>query len=534
MKKAVILLILITMLIGLCTTGAYALDIVANNDVYIVNGKISDGAVRDFEENDIKIITPISEQYNKYTDYPHGYSLHYPNHMYIDVHLSEVRTVIFDEELQIEIYYDDLNNTPATAWNYIYYSNEFINNKADHIKEYEESYNKDGSRIHILKWSRSKLARVGNDKNYYLCAEIFKNNKQVYTIFFKSTVPLEDAKCKEIINSMKIIEKKGKAYTDRLPEYDVSRNWNDETKAFYEKYFVDSDKLTWGIFDDRVPDYLEYFTETENKLNYKFECVVRYQNLPSSQGIDAIKNALEKAYNDGRYVELTLQTIRQTPEEGNIMYDILNGEYDVFFNEYAVMLREFRHPVLFRLDNEMNGDWCLYSAYHTSKDTLIYKEVYKYIHKIFKDNNVDNVIWVWNPHDKSFPNFKWNDALMYYPGDSYVDVVGLTGYNTGTYYQGEIWRGFTEIYDELYTLYDRLYNKPFMITEFSSSSIGGDKEAWIKEMFQNITRYERIKAAIWWNGCDYDSHGNAARIYRLDESISMMKLFQDELQKFRQ
>lgn len=56
-------------------------------------------------------------------------------------------------------------------------------------------------------------------------------------------------------------------------------------------------------------------------------------------------------------------------------------------------------------------------------------------------------IWVWNPNEKSFPNFCWNYADNYYPGDEYVDIVGLTGYNTGDYYDGEIWRRFDEIYD---------------------------------------------------------------------------------------
>ena len=39
----------------------------------------------------------------------------------------------------------------------------------------------------------------------------------------------------------------------------------------------------------------------------------------------------------------------------------------------------------------------------------------------------------------------WDTGFMdYYPGDEYVDIYGITGYNTGTYYEGESWRSFDE------------------------------------------------------------------------------------------
>ena len=46
-------------------------------------------------------------------------------------------------------------------------------------------------------------------------------------------------------------------------------------------------------------------------------------------------------------------------------------------------------------------------------------------------NSPHNVLWVWNPNEKSFPNFTWNAMELYYPGNEYVDIIGLTGYNTG-------------------------------------------------------------------------------------------------------
>jgi beta-mannanase len=111
---------------------------------------------------------------------------------------------------------------------------------------------------------------------------------------------------------------------------------------------------------------------------------------------------------------------------------------------------------------------------------------------------------------------------MYYPGSAYVDMIGLTGYNTGNYYPGERWRSFKEIYDPLYHGYEPLFSgKPFMITEFGANVYGGDKAAWITDAFKYLPDYPRISLAIWWNGIDMDGQ-KKARIYRLEDLTSQM------------
>jgi len=216
-----------------------------------------------------------------------------------------------------------------------------------------------------------------------------------------------------------------------------------------------------------------------------------------------------------------------------MVYDILDGRYDDYFIAYADKLKEFGHPVLFRLNNEMNGDWCWYSAFYTGKDAEMYIKLWRYIHDIFVDRGVDNVVWVWNPHDVSLPAFKWNHYLMYYPGDEYVDVVGLTGYNNGTYFPGERWREFDEIYLPLYNEYVLAFDKPFMITEFASNSVGGDKTAWVGRMFDGIRDFDRIKVAVWWSGVDYDQQGRPGRIYLIDEDEGLLDIFRKRLKEYK-
>ncbi|WP_202976446.1 glycoside hydrolase family 26 protein [Anaerophilus nitritogenes] len=476
-------------------------------------------------------IETINQEKNRYVNYGDGYMIDYPSHMEVDTSLEAVRTLIKDQEREIEIYYDNFHNTPNSAPAYKNYSNAFIKNTKDHIKEYENTATINGMKVHLLKWSRKKLSKVSNDKNFYVSAEIVKNDKEVYTIFIKSSrqfYNFEDYM--DVISSFKIIEKKGNPSINTKFK-PVERKLNEETKEFYYKYFVNSDKLRWGIFEQSAPASFSYLKGIENRLDYEFKFLVRYQSLDVPMPLEELKNA----YNNNRYVELTLQTMHMNEENESITYDILDGKYDDYFEEYAKKIKEFNHPILFRLNNEMNGDWCVYSSYYSSKDTNLYKEVWKYIYHVFEKNGVDNVLWVWNPHDLSFPNFKWNHYLTYYPGDEYVDIIGLTGYNTGNYYPGEIWRSFEEVYPHVYNEYMDIFEQPFMITEFGSNEIGGDKVKWIHEMFDYMYMhpFKNIKVAIWWNGIDWDPLRNPARIYRLDNREDVMDTFRQRLKDYK-
>jgi beta-mannanase len=151
---------------------------------------------------------------------------------------------------------------------------------------------------------------------------------------------------------------------------------------------------------------------------------------------------------------------------------------------------------------------------------------WKHVYRLFQAEGANNVLFVFNPHDRSFPNFKWNNYLLYYPGDQTVDWIGLTGYNNGTSHAADTWRGFNEIYAPLYREYMYYFGKkPFMITEFSSNEVGGDKAAWIRECFRSLALYyPNIKIAVWFNQVD------GKWLYNLDSSPGSKAAFKEGLQ----
>ncbi len=516
MHKRILLLALIICFIIPANLTAWAGE---PGDTYIQNGLVT-AEVNFNGANDIKQIQHLSAYCDRLTDYANGYVINYPSNMWVDASLSRIKTSLADNNTRIEIYRDDFTNTVHYAQGYINYSNRYIK-APENTLQMDKNLVIQGVKVHVLQWQRAALSAINNDQNYYLSAEFSSSNKLVYTILIKSNQPVDQFMW--VINSFELIPIQGQARINKSfgP---TEKTFNPETAAFYKKYFKPEAGQSWGIFENSALADITYLNNLEQRLDYKFDFLVWYKSI----GTDFPQQEMETAYKNNKYVELTLQY----PLGNNLSYAILNGQYDTYLRNYALKVKDFKHPVLFRLNNEMNGDWCSYSSLYTSKDTELYKAVWRHTYNIFKTAGVDNAVWVWNPNDASFPGFKWNHALNYFPGEAYVDVIGLTGYNTGNYYPGETWREFNNIYQPLYDEYNVVFKYPFMITEFGCNSVGGDKTQWVEQMFSSMPGYPKIKVAIWFNGTDLDANGQPARIYRLDDTESSLQTFKAGLSKY--
>ena len=489
-----------------------------------------------------------------------GYALNLPDDFAVaDMGDAPYRAVLGNENTRIEIFSQTIDSDALT---YIGYSNKFLDtNTADYTKTLEEPWVLDTSILpdsgrsptvptnddviknvnpsangndltwHWVEWQRRSLSRVNNDRPYYACVDMVDSERNAWTIFVTSKTPIADTvDMPALIDSFTTYKP-----TVEAKEYPrsahVRDNLNKETLNFYKSYLSEDASLTWGLFppvsgESQFADMTEVH-EIQNKLGYTFPVLLHYTNLSQTYNITDI---LSRARNDGHVVELTLQTpIYDATTQTNMVYEILEGKYDDYLHNYAAEVSQFGHPVLFRPFNEMNGDWCAYSAFWAARDCSTYVALYRYLYDIFEEEGANaNTLWVWNPNEKSFPNYAWNFADNYYPGDEYVDVVGLTGYNTGNYYEGETWRSFNDIYEPLYKHMAPQYRQPLIITEFACSSIGGNKPQWVDDMFDDLKMRPRIKIAVWWDGCDMDGN-TQARPYFIDDSQELIKVFHKHL-----
>jgi len=270
----------------------------------------------------------------------------------------------------------------------------------------------------------------------------------------------------------------------------------------------------------------------EERIGKPFEVVLMYHQLGGPLELEGMKQAARQ----GKIIELTIQVSHENNEDVygyTPMFDLISGLKDHQLRAMAAQLKEYKEPILFRLNNEMNSDWTSYSGIITLSDPELYILAWQHVYQVFYQEGVRNLIWVFNPNDRNYPPSNWNDFTCYWPGDGYVHMIGVTGYNTGDYYRslvGESWREFSAIYDDIQRKYEPIFGKyPWIITEFASSSYGGDKARWIDRMFQALPKYKNIKVAVWWSYADYDLRPGkehiAARPYFLDETDTTLEAF---------
>ena len=457
-----------------------------------------------------------------YTNHLDGYKITVPYGLTPDASLSNIRFRLSGARYSVEIFKESFSEESDCS-TYISYSNRFTDDSLSCTVELQETTEINGLEAHILKWSRPTLG--ADDKNHYVNID-FVDGTDVYTVTIKSAALIDD--WREISESFCLVEPTVTTAAAKAFRSEPLGGKNAETAETFERIFGENSGLNWGLMVPREPvNGTNGIESIERSISKKMDICLFYFFVQQEYNGDVYKG-LSAAWDIGKISELTMQFSPSAPS--GIVYDVLKGGFDGYLDQLISDVKDFGHPVLMRLFNEMNGEWCNYSGYHTSRDPEVYIRLYRYIVDKFRAAGAENVIWVWNPNEKSFPNFRWNSEEMYYPGNDYVDVVGLTGYNTGTYYEGEKWRSFDRIYENIYAKADMLYQKPLMITEFSCSTAGGDKVEWVRDMFASLHRYPKLKAAVWWSGCDYDpDNGGISRSYFIDDTEGVMALFRENI-----
>ena len=187
---------------------------------------------------------------------------------------------------------------------------------------------------------------------------------------------------------------------------------------------------------------------------------------------------------------------------------ILDGSSDDLIARAARRLRDFNRPVLLRWAWEMNGRWYDWSAArYNNDDPSGYVRSWRRLHGIFAAEGADNVAWVWSPNWNSSPDTGWNQPAAFYPGDKYVDWVGVSGYNLNRENPETLFGG-------IYATYAA--TKPIIIAEVGAVDRGGRTKAdWI-DLFADWVRARPAVGAVTW--FDTDTHPGYAERWRIDTS----------------
>jgi mannan endo-1,4-beta-mannosidase len=168
---------------------------------------------------------------------------------------------------------------------------------------------------------------------------------------------------------------------------------------------------------------------------------------------------------------------------------IADGATDDYIKQFATDVRRLNIPVAISVGHEMNGFWY---PWGTKKNRAAdFVRAWRHVHEVFQHAGATNVIWVWSPNViNPLPGVP---LRPYYPGDAYVDWIGMVGYYTrlGAH-------TFKTLYGPTMRSVRKFSPKPFIITE-TSSQPGLRKQADIADLFTGVAASPNVIGFVWFN-----------------------------------
>lgn len=180
---------------------------------------------------------------------------------------------------------------------------------------------------------------------------------------------------------------------------------------------------------------------------------------------------------------------------GVTIQQIASGASDDYIERFAASVRALNLPIALSFGHEMNGNWYPWGTQATTAAGFV--AAWRHIHDLFAKVGATNVIWVWDPNDVyPVPDVKLQPL---YPGDAYVDWIGVTGYWTenGPHTYGQLF---------LPTLLDvrQFTNKPFIIAE-TGVEAGANQDSSVNALFDAVSTHADILGFVWY---DYNRQGD--------------------------
>ena len=178
--------------------------------------------------------------------------------------------------------------------------------------------------------------------------------------------------------------------------------------------------LIMGQDLNTITEYMESFSDRPVPGGW-----AAYWGISSMNGVDRM-NADDIARQYGRQnhqklVDRYPDTVLQSGLWMVGMWDVLHkagkGEYNGVVRQFSAWAKKVNRPIYLRIGYEFDGK-------HNEMQPDDYVKAYRRIVDIIRSEGADNVAFVW--HSYAAPTFKDYPLSAWYPGDDYVDWVGIS------------------------------------------------------------------------------------------------------------
>lgn len=276
--------------------------------------------------------------------------------------------------------------------------------------------------------------------------------------------------------------------------------------------------VRWGVALEGRPITDGRLTDLSARTGLKPRLVVFFQMWPASPDgpVDFPLASLKAIDGRGATPVITWEPMFLVESEERAVSgtELLAGQWDAYLSAFAQAAKDWGRPLVIRFGHEMNlrrYHWGGPEAAYGPASPELFQKMHRHVVGLFRQVGADRVKFAFCPNAESIPNTSfdktagWNTLAAYYPGDEWVDLLGLDGYNWGTTQTRERngwqsrWQSFEQIFgparEELRRIADRA--KPLIVFETASADRGGDKAAWIKDAAETAGRWG-LAGLVWF------------------------------------
>jgi hypothetical protein len=268
------------------------------------------------------------------------------------------------------------------------------------------------------------------------------------------------------------------------------------------------ERILLGAFDNQAVNTFRPVFDLEEMFHTNFPLIHIYTAWGSKPEQRFPRKEVESIYRTGSLPVITWEPWltdfdekefpglrpRETRDQSGLK-DIANGLYDTYIRAWAREAARQDRPIFLRLGHEMNDPYRYpWGPQNNKPEDFI--AMWRHVHRIFIDEKAVNVLWIWSPHT-AHGYFEY-----YFPGEAYVDWVGVGALNYGKVAAWSDWWSFKDIFGQHYDTL-ALFEKPIMLTEFGCLAVGGDRSAWYADALLHLDqRYPMVRSVLFFHYSD--------------------------------
>lgn len=177
---------------------------------------------------------------------------------------------------------------------------------------------------------------------------------------------------------------------------------------------------------------------------------------------------------------------------------IARGSQDKNLRKLGKATKKLKIAPIIRPMPEMNTPWYPWSGTVNKNNAKKYRAAFKRVRKQLKRGGGKRLKVMWAPYVRSFPDKPSNTMANYFPGPAAVDLVGVSGYNFGTF-KTFTWAEPYDLFRVAYRDISSLSTKPFWIAETASTNKGGNKALWMSRLGKLQSKFPRLRGVVWYD-----------------------------------